>query len=257
MTLLNEFEMIEALNCTRDQFIGYLDASVFAPCTDKKRGRPTKKAAGSAMYCKELVIKSVDDFQNGKFTPYRAIGATSESGETTSESRNSGPIGTSGELGIDREDGKDAGKVIRIESKKEPKFDFEKTFGKVETLKEVRAAILKSISIGEVPDKVFKKLQAIYLTLSKEKARREAKKNRVSKEKYEEDCQKVHCAWASAWSGDAGLLAAQSIIHELERITGKELQREFSNLKQIIHREIVNVSNQVIQPKVLAELEKL
>ncbi len=261
MTLLNEFEMIEKIGCTRDAFIGYLDAGVFAPCTDKKRGRPTKKAAGSAMYCSELVIKAVEGFNNGTFTPHRPIGQTSASSETTSESRDNGLVGTSGELGTNREGRTAAGKVIVIEGripgeKDDKKFDFETTFGKVQTLKEVKAALLKSVSI-DVPPNVMKKLQSVYLTMSKDRARREAKKNKISKEKYEADCQKVHETWVQAWAGEVGKTAAQNIVQSICMTTGKDLTREVSNIAEIVHRAICVASDNEVQPLVLKELDNL
>ncbi len=263
MTLLNEFEMIEKLraivpNITRDAFIEFQDSGVFAPCSDRKKGRPSKSKASGAMYYAEKVEKEVSEFIAGRFKPNPVIGATSGGGETTNESRDNGLDGTSGELGSDREGRTTSGKIIRIEGRipEKQSFDFEATFGKVETLKEVKSALLKSVSI-DVPPNVMKKLQSVYLTMSKDRARREAKKNKISKEKYEADCQKVHETWVNSWSGENGLNAAQSIVQEMERITGKSLQREISNLTQIVHREIVRVSNELIQPIVIKEIEKL
>ncbi len=260
MTLLNEFEMIEKLraivpNITRDAFIEFQDSGVFAPCTDRKKGRPSKSKASGAMYYAEKVEKEVSEFIAGRFKPNPVIGATVGIGEV------SGYIHTEGHNGERGTDKVQSGKVIHINGripseKDDKKFDFEATFGKVETLKEVKAAMLKAVS-ADVPDKIVKRLTSIYLTMSKDRARREAKKNKISKEKYEDDCQKVHTSWVQSWSGENGLNAAQSIVQEMERITGKSLQREISNLTQIVHREIVRVSNELIQPIVLKELESL
>ncbi len=247
--------MIEILGCTKSQFDGYLDGNVFAPCIKaKKRGRPSNTNKG-AVYDADTVEKEVRDFQAGKFEPSRIIGVRKDICEE-------GNNGTADSV-LSKQDGngKTHGQVIRLpglpEEKDEDKFDFEKEIGPINTMKELRAAIAKCAIRQDVPLRIVKNIHKTYELRCKERERKELRKRKVTMEKHESDCQKVYDTAMGAWSGPAGLEAAQIIVEKINQGTGKSLQREISNIVQLVHRAIVETSNKVIQPAVKKILEKV
>lgn len=262
MRLVNEQEMIAELGCTREAFLGYLDANVFAPAIrNKGRGRPGKNPNRGAVYCADQVQAEVSAFLAGKFTPNPVIGPTSERSEGTGRSTFGKPDGHRGELG----EVSTHGAVIRIEGRipgepgaeaREVEFDFAKEIGDISTYKLLKAAVVSVTGRMDVPLKVKKDLHKTFELLSKDREKRAARKKKVPLEKYEADCQKVHEAWANAWKNATGALAAQSIVEAFERKTGKQIRREISNAVEIVHRLIVQASNEIVQPDVLALLEK-